>query len=245
MAGGDPKQVEIPRAISESDVFLACLSKAAALKQGYIQKEFRLALVAYSERPPGKVFLIPVKLDDCEIPRIQMPELGIDLADFQWVELWRHDGFARLVKAIGTVVDVFHPPGTEKHRQQPLTPCRFEISPKYAKMRRWTTLADVLVDLHEPGIRGAAYLIPSGVAPQSMRHTELLRNAGELLERKRAATLRFILQSRDCEIEGKWFRMRKRSGEEVIAVYSLSYDLCLDEFARNNASSDNPATSSL
>ena len=101
------------------------------------------------------------------------------------------------------------------------------------------------VDLHEPGIRGAAYLIPSGVAPQSMRHTELLRNAGELLERKRAATLRFVLQSRDCEIEGKWFRMRKRSGEEVIVVYSLSYDLCLDEFARNNASNDNPATSSL
>src|ERR1700758_1314875 len=130
------------------DVFLACLSKTSVQKQGYIQKEFRLALDAYSERPPDKIFLIPVKLNECEIPRLQIPEIGINLADFQWLDLWRDDGFDRLVKAIESVIDVYHPPGTEKDRQLPFSRCEFEVSPRYSKTYRWKTLADVLVELH-------------------------------------------------------------------------------------------------
>lgn len=67
---------EIPRAISDSDIFLACLSEAAVRKTGYIQRELRYGLMAFSERPPGQVFLIPAKLDACEVPPIQLPELG-------------------------------------------------------------------------------------------------------------------------------------------------------------------------
>jgi hypothetical protein len=227
---GQKWQTAIPQAIRESDVFLGCLSKTSVAKQGYVQKEFRLALASYAERPPDKIFFIPVKLDDCQIPRLQLPEVGIDIADFQWVELSREEGFERLVRAIESVIDVYHPPGTEQHRQLPFTPCKFEINPKYATMARWRNLADVLVDLRGTKASGQVYLIPSGAAPKSLGHTEILRSSEQALARKRAATQAFIDQYRDQEIEGKSFRMRIRAGE-CVAVYARVYDRFLSEYA--------------
>jgi hypothetical protein len=94
--------VAISDAIRGSDVFVACLSKCAVSKQGYVQRELRTGLSAYGERPPGTIYLIPVKLDDCDVPDLQMPELGIRLRDIQWLDLWRTEGFDGLVKAILT-----------------------------------------------------------------------------------------------------------------------------------------------
>jgi hypothetical protein len=232
---GQNWQVEIQRAIRESDIVLACLSKASVQKQGYVQKEFRLALAACSERPPGKVFLIPVKLDSCEVPRIQIPDLALDMAQIQWVDLGREDGLERLMTAIRSVAEVYHPPGTETHRQEALTACKFEVNPKYAKRRRWAALADVLVDLRSAELSGSAFLIPSGAAPQSLRHTEVLRNSADALELKRAATVQFIRENQDRELDGKWFRMRTRSGEEMVTVYCAAYDLFLNGYARRRA----------
>ena len=92
--------VEIPNAIDRSDIFIACLSKRSVQKQGYVQKEFRLALNEYAERPPGSIYLIPAKLDDCEVPDLQLPHMGISLRDIQWIELWKENGFERLVNVI-------------------------------------------------------------------------------------------------------------------------------------------------
>jgi hypothetical protein len=97
---GQNWQVEIARAIRESDIFIACLSQASVNKHGYVQREFRSALATYAEKPPGSIYLIPLKLDDCEIPDHQFPQLGIGLRDIQWLDYWKPDGFERLVTAI-------------------------------------------------------------------------------------------------------------------------------------------------
>jgi hypothetical protein len=68
LLGGQNWQVEIPKAIRESDVFVACLSQLSVRKQGYVQREFRFALNVYAEKPPGSIYLIPLKLDHCEVP---------------------------------------------------------------------------------------------------------------------------------------------------------------------------------
>jgi hypothetical protein len=91
---------EIPKAIRRADLFLACLSSRSAGKQGYVQSEFRTALTTFGERPPGSIWLIPVKLDDCEIPDLQIPDRGISLRDIQWLDLSRQTAFEQLVKAI-------------------------------------------------------------------------------------------------------------------------------------------------
>jgi len=97
---GQNWQIEIPRAIKQSAIFIACFSKRSILKQGYVQKEFRLALNAYAERPLGSIFLIPLRLDDCELPDLQIPDLSINISDIQWLDYWKRGGDKRLLTAI-------------------------------------------------------------------------------------------------------------------------------------------------
>lgn len=93
-------KVEIPKAIRAAGLFLACLSSRSVEKVGYVQNEFRLALTAFGERPPESIYLIPVRLDDCEVPDLQIPDRGLGLRDIHWVDLWQDGGFDRLVVAI-------------------------------------------------------------------------------------------------------------------------------------------------
>jgi hypothetical protein len=97
---GQNWQLEIPKAIRESKAFIACLSKRSVLKQGFVQKEFRLALSTYAEKPPGTSYLIPLRLDECSVPDLQIPDLGINLRHIQWLDYWKPDGFERLLTAI-------------------------------------------------------------------------------------------------------------------------------------------------
>jgi len=90
----------IPEVIQECDIFIACFSEQSVRKQGYVQREYKLALDTYAEKPPGKIYLIPIKLDDCDIPNISTHQPNVNLRDFQWIEYWKKDGFDRLLKAI-------------------------------------------------------------------------------------------------------------------------------------------------
>ncbi len=97
---GQVWKTEIPKAIRRAEIFLACLSTRSVEKRGYVQREFRLALSAYAERPPGSIYLIPVRLDECDVPDLDIPDLELNLRDIHWVDLWEEDGFDRLFGAI-------------------------------------------------------------------------------------------------------------------------------------------------
>ena len=100
LIGGQIWEVEIEKAICESGIFVACLSENSVSKHGFVQKEFRLALAEYGKRPSGSIFFIPVKLDECEIPDLSIPNLGLSISGFQWVEIWKEGGIDRLIVAI-------------------------------------------------------------------------------------------------------------------------------------------------
>ena len=100
LIAGQNWRTEIPKAIDNSDFVLLCLSQESVIKQGYLQKEFRLALNKYTEKPPETIFLIPLKFNDCKVPDLQQPELGVNLRDIQWLNYWEADGFEKLVRAI-------------------------------------------------------------------------------------------------------------------------------------------------
>jgi transcriptional regulator with XRE-family HTH domain len=89
---GQEWRVEIVKAIRESDVFIACLSNTSARKRGYIQAEFRKALEVAEEMPEGEIFIIPVRLDDCEVPS--------SLSKWQWLNYFDVDEKEKLFKAI-------------------------------------------------------------------------------------------------------------------------------------------------
>jgi hypothetical protein len=82
----------IQKAIRRSDFFLACLSANSVSKRGYLQKEIKDALDIWQEKLDSDIYLIPVRLEDCEVPE--------SLRDFQWVDLFEKDGWPRLVRAI-------------------------------------------------------------------------------------------------------------------------------------------------
>jgi TIR domain-containing protein len=131
---------EIPRAIRHAGIFLACLSSRSAGKVGYVQNEFRLALSAFGERPPGSIYLIPVRLDECDVPDLQIPDRGLSLQDIQWVDLWQEGGFDRLVKAIERALEGLVDPRQARGAAIPLAEprakdARERVAPEAAEER--------------------------------------------------------------------------------------------------------------
>ncbi len=65
---GQDWQLEIEKALRNSDAILVNFSKKSLAKEGYIQREYKKALDYQKEKPEGTIFVIPVRLDNCEIP---------------------------------------------------------------------------------------------------------------------------------------------------------------------------------
>ncbi|NEQ55479.1 MAG: formylglycine-generating enzyme family protein [Leptolyngbya sp. SIO3F4] len=59
-----------------------------------------MALQEMANKPPGQIYLIPLRLDECEIPDLRQEESGISLRDYHWASLFEPDGFEQLVKDI-------------------------------------------------------------------------------------------------------------------------------------------------
>lgn len=64
---GDEWEYEIYNAIEESSLFLILLSKTSVNKTGFINKEIREALSKQDLHIPGDPFIIPIKLEPCDI----------------------------------------------------------------------------------------------------------------------------------------------------------------------------------
>ncbi|NRF71865.1 toll/interleukin-1 receptor domain-containing protein, partial [Aquincola sp. S2] len=80
MPPGVPWREFIMDKIRGSRCFLALLSKQAIRKRGYVQTEIREAIEFSRSMPNHRVFIIPVRLDDCRPRDKALAELnGVDL----------------------------------------------------------------------------------------------------------------------------------------------------------------------
>lgn len=89
---GQNWDMEIRKGLDEADMILLCLSKKSVNKEGYVQKELRLALDRGLEMPDGRIFLIPARLEECDLP--------FSLKSYQWVDLFTPNGMDRLIKSL-------------------------------------------------------------------------------------------------------------------------------------------------
>lgn len=89
---GQKWEAEIVQAIQTSDIFIACLSTNSVDKVGYVQAELRRALEVADLMPEGRIYLIPIRLDECEVP--------FKLRDFQWLNYFEADGKEKLLSAV-------------------------------------------------------------------------------------------------------------------------------------------------
>lgn len=89
---GQEWQREILNGVKSSDVVIVCLSRQSITKAGYVQKEIKYALDAADAQPEGQTFLIPLRLELCEVPQ--------RLSRWQWVNLFEAQGYQKLVRAL-------------------------------------------------------------------------------------------------------------------------------------------------
>ena len=89
--GGQVWEEEIHKALENSDAIIIFLSKKSVKKEGYIQTEIRRALNISEEKPDGTIFIIPLRLEVCDVPT--------HLKKYQWVDLFEY-GFDKLIKSL-------------------------------------------------------------------------------------------------------------------------------------------------
>jgi DNA-binding Lrp family transcriptional regulator len=65
---GQDWELEIQNEIETSDYVIICLSKKSVAKRGYIQKEFRKALSVLETIPEVDIYIVPIRLEECEVP---------------------------------------------------------------------------------------------------------------------------------------------------------------------------------
>jgi hypothetical protein len=83
---------EIKRALRKSDFCVVCLSMVSVAKRGFVQKEIKRALESFEEFPEGTIYLIPARVDACQIPE--------SLSRQQWVDLFQPSGMSKLLAAL-------------------------------------------------------------------------------------------------------------------------------------------------
>lgn len=89
---GENWRVKVEEAITKSDIIIICLSTGSITKEGFVQKEIRIALDAADTKPEGTIFNIPLKLEECNVP--------YSLSDLQWSNLWEEGSYKRLIDAL-------------------------------------------------------------------------------------------------------------------------------------------------
>jgi hypothetical protein len=83
---------EIHKAIYGSDIVIACLSKQFNRQGGFRHEELRIALEKAAKLPEGGTFLIPARLEKCDLPE--------PLRRWQYVDLFETNGYKKLIRVL-------------------------------------------------------------------------------------------------------------------------------------------------
>lgn len=89
---GQKWELNIRNAINDSRVVIVCLSSHWVSEKSFVHKELKTALEVMDLFPEDHAFIIPVKLDDCDIPD--------KLKDLQYVEISQRGYLDQLQQAL-------------------------------------------------------------------------------------------------------------------------------------------------
>jgi hypothetical protein len=93
---GHDWKYEIERALDEADAVLVCMSPNSVGKTGYVQAEIRKAEERQLNRPSGKIYMIPVLLEKCNVP--------LDLKKYQWVDITIPGNTDLIIRSLETLL---------------------------------------------------------------------------------------------------------------------------------------------
>jgi hypothetical protein len=98
---GQDWDLEIEKAVEAADTVIVFLSSNSVTKEGYVQKELRKVLNVADEKPEGTIFVVPLRMEECQIPR--------RLKSWQYVDYFPSDqrgqAYQRLLKSLSLRFD--------------------------------------------------------------------------------------------------------------------------------------------
>ncbi|WP_162271334.1 toll/interleukin-1 receptor domain-containing protein [Luteitalea pratensis] len=144
---GQRWKVTIRQAIRQGASFLACFSPEVFKRdRTYMYEEITSAIEVLRETPADRTWFIPVRLDSCEVPELDIGA-GMTLRDFQWVDV-----FPDWEAGVNALVSAIRPSLTRQallpSRNEPrLPPLRFEPGKGVSEAWRlvWTALFQLKV----------------------------------------------------------------------------------------------------
>ena len=89
---GQDWEYEIRKAIHGSDMVIVCLSRKFIKQGGYRHEELKIALERVNSLPEGEIFLVPARLEKCDLPE--------SLRRWQRVDLFEAGGYKKLLHAL-------------------------------------------------------------------------------------------------------------------------------------------------
>lgn len=92
LLAGQKWRIEIQKAMKNSDAVIVFLSSKSTTKEGFVQNEIKIALDLADEKPEGTIFVIPAKLEPCNVPE--------RLSELHWVNLFETNGYEGLFRAL-------------------------------------------------------------------------------------------------------------------------------------------------
>ena len=93
---GQNWKYEIRKAILRSDVVIVCLSRAFNKQQGYRYEELKIALKKATLLSEGEIYIIPARLENCEMPQ--------SLRHLHCVDLFENNGYKKLLRTLSKYV---------------------------------------------------------------------------------------------------------------------------------------------
>jgi hypothetical protein len=90
-------QDSVVHGVRNSHAVIVFLSKVAIASEGFFQKELKLALDTAAEKPEGTIFIIPVRIDDCDVPEML---LKYQYVDYFGEELHKEHVYSILISSL-------------------------------------------------------------------------------------------------------------------------------------------------
>jgi hypothetical protein len=114
---GDDWESVITQTIKSAGFVLAFLSMHSVNKRGFVQREIKEALDVAATVPQGKVFIVPVRLEECLVPD--------RLKKWHWINLFDKNGLQKVISLVRSELGI---KDTKVTPNKPNVPSRDEIT---------------------------------------------------------------------------------------------------------------------
>lgn len=165
------------KALREANYIILLLSNTSVQKRGYIQREFKLALDYYEEKLEDDIYLIPLKISECEIPE--------SLSKFQWIDFIDDNSFNLVYTSLSFQREKYY----EYERKQIAAKELFqyeEITEQYEYSNKIKFSIDIgyfkFIDESNPNLRELNQIVLGSKVEETIRFRKLFhKSSGKLI----------------------------------------------------------------